>query len=327
MFLSTLKTGEIMKLEDLKKLASGVPVQIAQENYAQLQQAIVQLGLDPNNLYQELEMSARFAQAHRDVSYSNTILQLHSHTFYEILCCRNSCGAEYLVGTERYRLQKGDIVFVAPGVGHRPLLPEELIEPYERDVLWISEELVALLRQNFGQEQVPEGSGLLRTAGTKWAYLGDLLHEAVRTSEQHPGDWEMAVMGAAVSFLTHLRRAFLARDTVPVPAEKPDLLERAMAYIERNLAEKITLSQIAQHFYVSESTISQTFRKKVGVSFYRVVTQRRLIAAKQLILEEHALESVAEQCGFMDYSAFYRAFKQEFGISPRQYRNLVSTGK
>lgn len=58
------------------------------------------------------------------------------------------------------------------------------------------------------------------------------------------------------------------------------------------------------------------------VSFYRYVTQRRLIAAKSLILQNLPMEDVAVQSGFSDYSSFYRAFKQEFGISPRQYRNL-----
>ena len=60
----------------------------------------------------------------------------------------------------------------------------------------------------------------------------------------------------------------------------------------------------------------------MGVSFYRCVTQRRLIAAKGLILEGTALEAVAGRTGFSDYSAFYRAFRQEYGISPRQYRTL-----
>ena len=316
-----------MKFEDLKKLASSFSDVSSYENDAALREAILKLGLDPNNLYQELEMSARFAQAHNDISYSNTILQLHSHTFYEILCCRNTCGAEYLVGTERYRLQKGDIVFVAPGVGHCPLLPEDMVEPYERDVLWISEELFELLQQNFGQRQPPAGGHLLRTAGTKWAHLAQLLHDAVREYECSAEAADLAVMGLAIVFLSQLLRAFRDRSTVPVKAEKPDLLDRAMVYIEQNLAQKITLSQIAQHFYVSESTISQAFRKKAGVSFYRVVTQRRLIAAKLLIAEGNAMELVAELCGFTDYSAFYRAFKQEFGISPRQYRNLQGVSK
>ena len=60
----------------------------------------------------------------------------------------------------------------------------------------------------------------------------------------------------------------------------------------------------------------------MGVSFYHCVTQRRLIAAKSLIERGTNLEVVSHQVGFADYSTFYRAFKKEYGISPRQYRKL-----
>ena len=35
------------------------------------------------------------------------------------------------------------------------------------------------------------------------------------------------------------------------------------------------------------------------------------------------MEEVALTCGFCDYSAFYRAFKKEYGISPKEYKKLV----
>ena len=92
--------------------------------------------------------------------------------------------------------------------------------------------------------------------------------------------------------------------------------------MEHHLGDHITLATTAQRFFVSESKISQTFREKMGVSFYRCVTQRRLIAAKNLIAAGMGMEAVSAQVGFRDYSSFYRAFRQEFGISPRQYRKI-----
>lgn len=312
-----------MKLEDLRALTAHFQG-VSQTDYGQVKSLLTELGLDPDNLYQELEMSHRFVQVHRDESYSNSILQLHSHTFYEILCCRSDCGAEYLVGTERYRLQKGDIIFVSPGISHRPLLPEQMPKPYTRDVLWISEEFVEVLQNAFTRHEVqPHGhSSLLRTANTKWDYLSGMLREAVQESERKSADWEIAVTGSAMTFMSHLKRAFLDRSTTAIAAEKPDLLGEIMAYMEENLAEKITLAGMARHFYVSESTIHQTFQKKMGTGFHRCLTQRRLITAKQLIEEGCLLEQVALRTGFSDYSAFYRAFRQEYGISPRQYRSM-----
>ena len=114
-----------------------------------------------------------------------------------------------------------------------------------------------------------------------------------------------------------------ARNAEPLRVEKPELLERVLAYMEENMTRKLSLEEVAKHFFVSESTISQTFRQKMGVSFHRCLNQRRLIAAKMLISEGIPLEGIGEQVGFTDYSTFYRAFKQEFGISPRQYRKLL----
>ena len=163
-------------------------------------------------------------------------------------------------------------------------------------------------------------SRLMRTAGTRWEFIGQLFRHGVRECEgQEPG-WEEIVLGNTIQLLVYLRRAVQDRSAAPLKAEKPELLDRALAYIEDHLAEKITLGDIAKHCWVSQSTITQTFRNKMGVSFYRCVTQRRLIAAKTLIIEGAPLESVGRKVGFSDYSSFYRAFKQEFGISPRQFR-------
>lgn len=311
-----------MKLSEIQKLMQRMAFP-ADEPRPQNQQEILQkLGLEPGSFYQELEMESRYVDTHRDISWSNATVSLHSHSFYEILFCRNTCGAEYLVGTERYRLQKGDIILIAPGISHRPLLPEDMPEPYKRDVIWLSTEFMEALRQSFPyiQERRPAYSTLLRTGGTGWETLGDLFHNGVWESENKRPGWEVAVIGNTIQLVGLLYRAFVDHTTAPLKAEKPELLDQVLAYVEDHLSEKITLEEVARHFFVSQSTISQTFRQKLGVSFYRCVTQRRLITAKALIEQGVPLETVSQQVGFTDYSSFYRAFRQEYGISPRQYR-------
>lgn len=277
---------------------------------------------EPGVNYQELEMTSRYVDTYHYVTYSNARENLHSHYFYEFLFCHNAVDVEYLVGADRYRLQKGDVVLIPPGVSHRPLLPEHLTEAYRRDVLWISPEVMDQLEQMIPAEDriMAQESRLLRTAGTRWEFIGDLFRHGVREYEERQSGWEEIVLGNTIQILVYLRRAIQDRSAAPLKAEKPELLDQVLAYIEAHLAERITLGDIAKHFWVSQSTISQTFKNKMGVSFYRCVTQRRLIAAKSLIIEGVPLESVSQKVGFSDYSSFYRAFKQEFGISPRQFR-------
>jgi len=303
-------------MEEVGKLTAELEKQYAMGGDEGVRKHLRSIGFEPGTFYQELEMTSRYVDTHQDISISNSGVSLHSHTFYEILCCQNTCDVEYLVGAERYRLQKGDIVIIPPGVSHRPLLPEHMTEPYRRDVLWLSQEFAATM-----PHFLPEPR-LLRTAGTQWEFLGDLFRNGVRESEQQRLGWEEAVLGNSIQILVYISRALDDRTAAPLRVVQPELLDRVLAYVEEHLDQKITLADVAKHFWVSQSTISQTFRNKMGVSFYRCVTQRRLIAAKTLILQGMPLEQVNEKVGFTDYSTFYRAFKQEFGIAPRQFRKL-----
>ena len=313
-----------MKLTEIKSLAEKWAVQQGDFPAKGSPEMLKLLGFEPGMIYQELEMESTMVDTHRDVSWSSSTVNLHSHNFYELLYCRNTCGAEYLVGADRYRLQKGDIILISPGVSHCPILPEHMTEPYIRDVLWISTEFMEVITQRFPGFLADSSrySSLLRTTGTNWEILGELFYTGIRESENKFSGWEMAVVGNTLHLLSMLHRAFSEHSAAFMRAEKPELLDQVLAYVEAHLSEKISLAEVAHQFFVSESTISQTFRKKLGVSFYRCVTQRRLIAAKALIEQGRVLEQVGEQVGFSDYSSFYRAFKQEYGISPRQYKKL-----
>lgn len=312
-----------MKLSTIRELSKRFSPPTTQEETQKIWEYLQQEGIDYQNFYQELEMSDPYVETHRDVSFSNAQLSLHSHTFYELLYCCNDCGAEYLVGADRYRLQKGDIVFVPPGVSHRPLLPEKMEEPYQRYVLWLSPVFVDHFIAIYSPPGIRMSYGsLLRTGGTKWEMLGEYFQRGVWEAENQKAGWEAAVAGNTVTLLTMLGRSIQERTAAVMKAEKPDLLNEVLAYIELHLNEKITLEETAKQFYVSVSTITQLFRQKMGTSFYRCVTQQRLIAAKTLIAEGKNLEDVSRAVGFMDYSSFYRAFKKEFGITPRQYTQL-----
>ena len=312
-----------MKLSIIRDLSRRFALPTTPEEMHKVQEILRSEGIDFQNFYQELEMSDPYVETHRDVSYSNAQLNLHSHTFYELLYCCNDCGAEYLVGADRYRLQKGDIVFVPPGISHRPLLPDRMTEPYERYVLWISQAFL----DDFIGKYAPEGKTitygtLLRTGDTKWELLGGYFRRGVWEAENQAAGWQVAVIGNTITLLTLMGRSIQERTASVLKAEKPDLLNEVLAYIELHLSEKITLEETAKHFYVSVSTITQLFRQKMGTSFYRCVTQQRLIAAKVLINEGKALEDVGRAVGFTDYSSFYRAFKKEYGITPRQFTQL-----
>lgn len=282
------------------------------------------VGIDSGNNYHELVMSSHYVNTHRDVGFSNTPASLHSHNFYEILYCHNPADLEYLIASKRYRLQKGDIIFMPPGTSHRPLLPEKLSGLYETDVLWISQEYMNSITAMSPDKALYPMDYILpiRTIGTGWEFLGDLFRSGVLEEEVKRPGWEVAVIGNTLTILANMKRAYIERSADTMKAEKPELVDQITAYIEDNYTTHITVDDIAKKFYVSSSSISHLFKEKMGISIYSYITQRRLIAAKTLILDGEILDSVSAQAGFPDYSSFYRAFKHEYGISPRQFRKL-----
>ena len=311
-----------MKLSDMRYYASlGNPKNVYNLSTEEIFENLHRQGIVFDNLYQELEMNTRYVDTHEDISHTSDVVSLHSHSFYEILYCKSG-NVQYLLGSERYRLQRGDIVIVPPGVSHRPLFLEELVEPYHRFVIWVSTDFIEVARTLGADFSDCSRPHLLRTGGTQWEYLLDYFRRADQEYTNQSMNWQTCVFGCTLELFVHLERALTSQlDCIPI-AEPKELLDEVLAYIEQNLSDKITLEQTARRFLVSSSTISQLFRNKMGVSFYRCVTQHRLIAAKTEILKGQPLEQIYQQVGFSDYSTFYRAFKREYGISPRQFRKL-----
>lgn len=308
-----------MKKDDLQELVREVQNPGTPAGAAQIRQILADNGIEPSPLHQRIEMTSRFVDAHLSVSSPSDPINRHSHSFSELLFCITG-EAEYQLGGEVYHLRHGDILFIPAGLSHAPALSESLPEPYRRFVLWLSPEFTHIVTTLFLNDVGPEMKSpfLLHTASTAWEYIGEYFRRCVQESEQRHFRWEAVVFGIATELAVQIARCWQGSQG----EEEPELLDRIMGHVEAHLSEKITLPDVAARFWVSQSTISQLFRKKMGISFYRYVTLRRLTEAKALIRTGIPMDQVSISVGFQDYSTFYRAFKAEYHISPAQYRKM-----
>lgn len=96
--------------------------------------------------------------------------------------------------------------------------------------------------------------------------------------------------------------------------------------LDRSFSSKLSLSDLAAKHHVSPGCLSTHFRKQVGMSPMQYVTQSRLTHAKVLLLKSNlSVLEIAMQCGYGDVSNFVRRFRQQFQISPLQFRQRSRT--
>lgn len=129
---------------------------------------------------------------------------------------------------------------------------------------------------------------------------------------------EKAVCSAVEDMIEYLEPEYAE---VPTDTMK-GVVRQAVAYIDENFFEELTLDFFAKKYNVEGSYFSRMFRQEIGENFVLYLTRRRLEKAKEYIRTDEAnLTEIAFMVGYADYSYFNRVFKKNVGISPREYRN------
>jgi AraC family transcriptional regulator len=101
-------------------------------------------------------------------------------------------------------------------------------------------------------------------------------------------------------------------------------IRRAQDFIRENLADRISLKEIADAAGdVSPYHFARLFKQATGFSPYQFLIECRVLTAQQLLRakRELSLGEIAFRCGFADQSSFTRCFRQRTGLTPKQYRD------
>lgn len=98
-------------------------------------------------------------------------------------------------------------------------------------------------------------------------------------------------------------------------------LARVIDYMQANLAEDISILDLAMLTGMSESYFSRCFKRSMGVAPYRYLMQQRVERAKHL-LEQRAMtiRTIALECGFSNQTHLTKVFRQRTGVTPKTYQ-------
>ena len=88
--------------------------------------------------------------------------------------------------------------------------------------------------------------------------------------------------------------------------------------------EKLKLSDVADHVYVSQWHLSKILNQHVEKSFSDILNNARIEKAKELLWEPSLrIGDIAEKVGFLDMAHFSRVFKKYTGLSANEFRNQM----
>lgn len=135
-------------------------------------------------------------------------------------------------------------------------------------------------------------------------------------------DTKCSMMTSALFILLHEISSNIS-PTMAVPTVNT-IIPKAIHYISAHISDIISVDNIANELNVSASTLAHTFKKEMQISIHQYILKKRLIMARQRILDGESPAQVALECGFNDYSNFYRRYKKLFNAIPSNKEQKLS---
>lgn len=108
------------------------------------------------------------------------------------------------------------------------------------------------------------------------------------------------------------------RSAARVGSKPSDITSKTIEMINGKVCGKTSIPELAKRLNVSVSTLTQTFKKDMNISVYQYMLRKKLILARQKIQDGESATVAALQCGFNDYSSFYKQYKKMFGSNPSE---------
>ena len=252
---------------------------------------------------------------------------LHWHESMELVFVKRGTGL-IQVGAVTYPACQEDIFIFAPGTLHALRQTESRIMEYENIIFemdFLGEGAADLCA---GEFLVPLAAGKLfppvqiKPEEAHYDSLKRCLIQMEELCETKENAYELGVKAAVLQIIFLLIRMYPSREIVSSPDREQ--LKEVLQEISVKSSENLSVADMAKFCGWSSSHFMRWFKKMTGDSFTSYVNDRRLAeAAEALRQTDDKILTISQDAGFMNLSNFNRQFKKRYGVTPREYREMI----
>lgn len=260
---------------------------------------------------------------HKQDAYLKDVA-LHHHDFYELYFLVSG-DVTYTIESKLYHVRPGDILLISPNELHQVHIRPEMAV-YQRYVLWVHPQLLQQLStqetdlSHCFDSNRPGYRNQLRIPAEEQSRIRELMQSLYQEQNGQRFGADLLRTNLLTQILVTIGRYALHAEAYQDElSASSEMVSSVIAYINAHYSEALTLDNLAERFFVSKYHLSHEFNRLLGAGVHRYIQKKRLLIARQLMQQGMRPNHIWQSCGFGDYSSFFRAFKAEYGISPRDH--------
>ncbi len=255
--------------------------------------------------------------------HTNDRVPIHWHSFYEIELCVSGEGIQYINGVAG-KIEKGTATFLSPKDFHR-------IEVTDSPIRLLNFFFYGYLMTSYMLNLISESKPpfCVTLEGEEYekmlSRIYELQDEEKKSDAFHARSVRCRIEAIAIDIM---RMAMKRRDdnsetSLSVKESKTFsmIVKDAVPYINEHFADCPSRDEMAERLHLNPSYFSDLFKSRLGISYSEYITNVRMSEAMRLLkYTDKTVNEIMAEVGYHSPTAFYRKFKECYGMLPGEVR-------